>query len=61
MGKRKAKRPAKFEKLDGIPFEALMGILRVPGQKRVSLRAMDRAIGEAVAERFRRATKPAAK
>jgi antitoxin PrlF len=43
------------------PFEALQGILRVPGQKPVSQRAMDRGIREAAAARFRRATRPAMK
>ena len=40
-----------------IPFEEIQGILRSPGQKAVSVRAMDKGIERAVHARWKRATR----
>ena len=40
-----------------IPFEEIEGILRTPGQKVVSVREMDKAIGRAVLARWKRVTR----
>ena len=40
-----------------IPFEEIQGMLRRPGQKPISVRAMDRGIERAVRARWKRATR----
>ena len=44
-----------------LPFEALRGFLRKEGQRRISIREMDEAIGKAVAEKFERAARSRSK